>query len=142
MQRMPANPTQAIRDLQPVMDDLLRTCMFIRKNQIGEEARHLVDEHWREAYDGKGPTNDQVEALLTDIYPWLWGPRSIMPLLISITDAYAKGSIPNGQAVYNALYIVHHSDRTGIIKIGYEQVYSRKRDELPEPEMWMAMVGL
>jgi len=69
---------------------------------------------------------EEVEALLADIFPWVFGPKSIMHALIDLADRE-----PTSHEVYNLLIIAHRLDKTGVIKQSYD-TFSRY-GPMPEP---------
>jgi hypothetical protein len=123
-----------MQEYRSILEELLRTTQVVRKNQIANEARQLIDAAWSNARKGATPTDADVEWLLSEIYPWVWGEKSIMNPLIHALDLYARGSAPSGMDIYNILFIAHRLDRSGVIRAGYE-TYANEPRKLPEPDI-------
>ena len=117
---------------QELFDELLRTTQVVRKNAMGNEGRWVLDGAFREAYE-RNPSNEEVERILAKMFPWLFGDSSIMHIL---TRPH-----PTGQDLYNALFIAHHADKSGIIVMAFN-TYGRYKfpDGLPKPEPQMALL--
>lgn len=132
---------QRVAHLKPIMAELLRCTMLVRKDMIGNEARELIDNAYIQAFGGEYPSDERVEGILAEMFPWIWGPKSIMPLLISVNSAFDRDETPNGMQIYNVLTICHRLEKPGLLRKSYETFTNQKR-ELPEPETWMAAVGI
>ena len=116
-----------------ILTELLRTTQVVRKNAMGNEGRMALNGAFREVYD-RAATDEEAERLLADMFPWVFGPKSIMEPLIAITS---RRSPPTGMDMYNILVIVHRLDKTGILLMGYK-IYSQL-GSLPEPDVRMCM---
>ena len=106
--------------------------MVVRKNMIGNEGRATLTAAMVQA--GMADVSDSaVEYMLGQMFPWVWGERSIMLPLQHITDAYDHGLTPFASDVYNVLYIAHALDNTGVILRGFETYGRSELQPLPEP---------
>lgn len=115
-------------DYTELVNELLRTTQILRKNMIGNEGRAFIETAFP-----NGATEQQIEELLEGLYPWVFGPKSIMHALIKLTTLNRALC---GSDVYNLLVIAHRLDKTGAIKLAYETFTGESR-KLPEPNLLM-----
>jgi len=108
-----------------LIDEMLHSTQVVRKNALGNEGRYVLNGAFADAYD-RMPTDEEAEAVLTDLFPWLFGDKSIMLPLIKM--AQRSQPPPTKQETYNVLMIAHRLEP--IVKLAYE-VYIEKK--LPVP---------
>ncbi len=113
-------------------DELLRTTQLIRRNCIGNEGRYVINNAFREA--GREPTDEEVEKLLAGMFPYLFGPRSIMEPLVRLS---MREKPPTGQEVYN-LIVLANMDKSGMIQKAYE-VYTNEQRTFPRADIRLCL---
>ena len=123
-----------------VMDELQRVLQVVRKNMIANEGGALL----RAAMEDAGITDTEAERerLLTDMFPYVFGPSSLMHPLLRVTSAYDAGETPAGSSIYNILVIVHRLDKSGVILKAFETYARQEAQPLPKPSPIMAMDDL
>lgn len=115
-------------DRRNLVDRLLLTVQNIRRNMVANECRMILDAAAEDA--GLGAfTDEQAELFLTPLFPWVWGPSSIMHPLSKLAT---RTEPPTAMEVYNLLFIAHLLDKTGTIKKGYFAYY---REYLPQADL-------
>jgi|GEM_PF-6772023 len=122
-----------------VMDELLRVTQVIRKNMIASQGGMLIRRALEDA--DITDTEEERERLLTAMFPYLFGPSSLMHPLLVVTNAYDSGETPEGSSIYNILLIAYHLDRHQAILKAYETYGRPELQPLPKPAL-MAVADL
>lgn len=127
--------------LRDFIDELTRCVQVVRKNAAAEESGALIKAAYSDVY-GHHPTEAQLESILSETLPWIFGPKSIMHALLKLTER-----LPDFQELYNLLTIAKNLDKTRAIDLAW-YVYSipnnsddinQKAQWLPEPDIRWCM---
>ncbi|NIQ88648.1 MAG: hypothetical protein GWN93_06035 [Deltaproteobacteria bacterium] len=111
-----------------ILTELLRTTQVARKNIMGN-----LDDAFEKA-TGEQSSDEELEEFLAKSMPWLFGPKSIVHLLIKVTT---KKSLPTGMDMYNILIMAHRLDESGVILKAYEVYTNDRGSKLPKPDIKM-----